>query len=117
MADLYQSAHSDGLAVPLDRYRPPSPPVYQPPAFHDHLERDTSLKSVLIDSSVIATDNTQKIAKREVSEQLGGSDYKPVILTLAKQVNTSAGKMPPAGTTRRQTGRDSGNSLTSTSNR
>ena len=27
-------------------------------------------------------------------EQLGGTDHKPVILTLAKQVNTSAGKMP-----------------------
>ena len=44
----------------------------------------------------IATDNIQKIAKREVSEQLGGSDHKPVILTLAKQVNTSAGKMLPS---------------------
>ena len=44
----------------------------------------------------IATDNIQKIAKREVSEQLEGSDHKPVILTLAKQVNTSAGKMPPS---------------------
>ena len=44
----------------------------------------------------IATDNIQKIAEREVSEQLGGSDHKPVILTLAKQANTSAGKMPPS---------------------
>ena len=44
----------------------------------------------------IATDNIQKIAKREVSEQLGGSDHKPVLLTLAKQVNTNAGKMPPS---------------------
>ena len=36
VADLYQSARTDGLIAPLDRYRPPPPPVYQPTAFHDH---------------------------------------------------------------------------------
>ena len=33
---------------------------------------------------------------KEVSEQLEGSDHKPVVLTLAKQVNTNAGKLLPS---------------------
>ena len=33
---------------------------------------------------------------KEVSEQLGGSDHKLVVLTLAKQVNTNAGKLLPS---------------------
>ena len=61
-----------------------------PPTFYSRVWKTTSTPDI-----AIATDNIQKIAKREVSEQLGGSDHKPVILTLAKQVNTSAGKMPP----------------------
>ena len=51
VADLYQSAYSDGLAAPLDRHGPRLPLVYQPPAPHDlHCvprgllpSRDTSL--------------------------------------------------------------------------
>ena len=62
-----------------------------PPTFYSRVWKTTSTPDI-----AIATDNIQKIAKREVSEQLGGSDHKPVILTLAKQVNTSAGKMPPS---------------------
>ena len=61
-----------------------------PPTFCSRVWKTTSTPDI-----AIATDNIPKIAKREVSEQLGGSDHKPVILTLAKQVNTSAGKMPP----------------------
>ena len=83
-----------------------------PPTFYSRVWKTTSTPDI-----AIATDNIQKIAEREVSEQLGGSDHKPVILTLAKQVNTNAGKMPQAGTTRRQTGSASGNSLTSTPSR
>ena len=56
-----------------------------PPAFYSRVWKTTSTPDI-----AIATDNIQKIAKREVSEQLGGSDHKPVILTLAKQANTSA---------------------------
>ena len=62
-----------------------------PPTFYSRVWKTTSTPDI-----AIATDNIQKIAKREVSEQLGGSDHKPVILTLAKQVNTNAGKMPPS---------------------
>ena len=62
-----------------------------PPTFYSRVWKTTSTPDI-----AIATDNIQKIAKREVSEQLRGSDHKPVILTLAKQVNTSAGKMPPS---------------------
>ena len=62
-----------------------------PPTFYSRVWKTTSTPDI-----AIATDNIQKIAKREVSEQLGGSNHKPVILTLAKQVNTSAGKMPPS---------------------
>ena len=61
-----------------------------PPTFYSRVWKTTSTPDI-----AIATDNIQKIAKREVSEQLGGSDHKPVILTLAKQVNTSAGKNAP----------------------
>ena len=94
-----------------------------PPTFYSRVWKTTSTPDI-----VTAADNIQKIAKREVSQELGGSDLKPVILTLAKQFNTSAVKMPPppppppplphpAGTTRRQTGSASGNSLTSTPSR
>ena len=62
-----------------------------PPTFYSRVWKTTSTPDI-----AIATDNIQKTAKREVSEQLGVSDHKPVILTLAKQVNTSAGKMPPS---------------------
>ena len=61
-----------------------------PPTFYSRVWKTTSTPDI-----AIATDNIQKIAKREVSEQPGGSDHKPVILTLAKQVNASVGKMPP----------------------
>ena len=40
--------------------------------------------------------NIQKITKREATEQLECSDRKPVILTLAKQINTGAGKLAPS---------------------
>ena len=62
-----------------------------PPTFYSRVWKTTSTQDI-----AIATDNIQKIAKREVSEQLGGSDHKPVILILAKQANTSAGKIPPS---------------------
>ena len=62
-----------------------------PPTFYSRVWKTTSTPDI-----AIATDNIQKTAKREVSEQLGGSDHKPVILTLVKQVNTNAGKMPPS---------------------
>ena len=56
-----------------------------PPTFYSRVWKTTSTPDI-----AIATDNIQKIAKREVSEQPGGSDHKPVILTLAKQATTSA---------------------------
>ena len=88
-----------------------------PPTFCSRVWKTTSTPDI-----AISTDNIQKIAKREVSEQLGGSENKPVILTLAKQVHTSAEKMPPLPhlqleTTRRQTRSASRNSLTSTPSR
>ena len=64
-----------------------------PPTFYS---RSRVWKTTSAPDIAIATDSIQKTAKREVNEQLGGSDHKPVILTLAKQVNTSAGKMPPS---------------------
>ena len=43
----------------------------------------------------IATDDIQKIAQREVSAQLGGSDHRPVIITVQKQI-TRESKLPPS---------------------
>ena len=43
----------------------------------------------------IATDDIQKIAEREVCAQLGGSDHRPVILTIQKQIQ-GTGKLPPS---------------------
>ena len=60
-----------------------------PPTFYSRVWKTTSTPDI-----DIATDNIQKIAQREVSEQLGGSDHNPAVLTLAKQVNSSAGKLP-----------------------
>ena len=68
-------------------------PLTDPPAFYSRVWKMTSTSDI-----AIATDNIQTIVKREISEQLGGSDHKPVILTLAKQINTSAGKCLPVGT-------------------
>ena len=62
-----------------------------PPTFYSRVWKTTSTPDI-----AIATDNIQKIAKREVSEQHGGSDLKSVILTIVKQANTSAGKIPPS---------------------
>ena len=59
-----------------------------PPTSYSRVWETTSTPDI-----VIATDNIQKTAKREVSEQLGGRDHKPAILTFA---NTSAGKLPPS---------------------
>ena len=50
-----------------------------PPTFYSRVWKTTSTPDI-----VIAIDNIQKIAISEVIEQLGGSDHKPVILTLAK---------------------------------
>ena len=44
-----------------------------PPTFYSRVWKATSTPDI-----AIATDNIQKIAKREVSEQLGGSDHKHV---------------------------------------
>ena len=70
---------------------PPPPPLPSTPTFYSRVWKTTITPDI-----AIATNNIQKIAKREVSDQLGGSDHKPEILTVAKQVNTSAGKIPPS---------------------
>ena len=44
----------------------------------------------------IATDNIHGIAEREVSSQLGGSDHKPVIITIKRQLQTASAKRPPS---------------------
>ena len=62
-----------------------------PPTFYSRVWKTTSTPDL-----AIATDNLQKMAEREVSEQLGGSDHKPVILTIAKQVIPYSGKLPPS---------------------
>ena len=46
-----------------------STPPTDPPTFYSRVWKTTSTPDI-----AIATDNIQKIAKREVSEQLGGSD-------------------------------------------
>ncbi|KAK7101444.1 hypothetical protein V1264_019826 [Littorina saxatilis] len=62
-----------------------------PPTFYSRVWKKTSTPDL-----AIATDNVHKITKREVSEQLGGSDHRPTILTIAKQVIPSTGKLPPS---------------------
>ena len=64
-----------------------------------------------------ATNNIKIIAKREFREQLGGSDHKPVILTLASRSTPVNEHYLPLGTTRKPTGSASGKSLTSTPSR
>ena len=37
----------------------------------------------------IATDDVAKITSREVDKQLGGSDHKPIVLTIERNLPTS----------------------------
>ena len=61
-----------------------------PPTFFSRAWQTTSCPDL-----AIATDSIQKITEREVCSQLGGSDHKPVILTLKKQVSRQS-KFPPS---------------------
>ena len=49
----------------------------------------------------IATDDVAKITSREVDKQLGGSDHKPIFLTIDHQKSTKV----QAGTSRKPTGK------------
>jgi len=61
-----------------------------PPTFYSRVWHTTSSPDL-----AIATDDIQKITEREVCSQLGGSDHRPVILTIQRQVNRE-GKLPPS---------------------
>lgn len=61
-----------------------------PPTFYSRVWHTTSSPDL-----AIATDDIQKITQREVSAQLGGSDHRPVIITVQKQI-TREGKLPPS---------------------
>jgi len=61
------------------------------PTFYSRVWRTTSTPDL-----AVATDNIQKITNREVCAQLGGSDHKPVILTIQKRVTTFSGRLPPS---------------------
>ena len=55
-----------------------------PPTFYSRAWRTTSCPDL-----AIATDDVAKITSREVDKQLGGSDHKPIFLTIECQ------KTPP----------------------
>ena len=61
------------------------------PTFYSRVWRTTSSPDLSI-----ATDDIHSITSREVCQQLGGSDHRPVILTIQKQVNCNPGKLPPS---------------------
>ena len=60
------------------------------PTFYSRVWHTTSNPDL-----AIATDDIQKIAEREVCAQLGGSDHRPIILTVQKQIQGS-GKLSPS---------------------
>ena len=60
------------------------------PTFYSRVWHSTSSPDL-----AVATDDIQKITSREVCQQLGGSDHRPVILTLQKQI-IREGKLPPS---------------------
>ena len=62
-----------------------------PPSYYSRAWKKSSTPDL-----AIATDNLQKMAKREVSEQLGGSDHRPILITVAKQRMPYTGKLPPS---------------------
>ena len=76
-----------------------------PPTFYSRVWKTTCTRDI-----AMATDNIQRIAKWEVSEQLGGNDHKPVIMTFASEP-VKENCLPV------ETGNASGNSMTSTPSR
>ena len=53
----------------------------------------------------IATDDVAKITSREVDKQLGGSDHKPIFLTIERQKHHQKSTKVQAGTSRKPTGK------------
>ena len=49
----------------------------------------------------IATDDIQRIAEREVSSQLGGSDHRPVIISIKGQTQPHRNKLPASWNTKK----------------
>ncbi|KAK7096645.1 hypothetical protein V1264_003726 [Littorina saxatilis] len=62
-----------------------------PPTYYSRSWRTTSTPDL-----AIATDDIASIAQREVNQQLGGSDHKPVIIQLQEQVRTTRQKLKPS---------------------
>ena len=69
----------------------------EPHTYYSRAWRNTSCPDI-----AIATDDVAKTTKRHVEQQLGGSDHKPVLLVIKKQVENCA----QAGTTKEQTGQN-----------
>ena len=60
-----------------------------PDTFYSRTWRTTSTPDL-----AIATDDIQGIAEREVSSQLGGSDHRPVIISIKGQTQPHRNKLP-----------------------
>ena len=60
-----------------------------PDTFYSRTWRTTSTLDL-----AIATDDTQGVAEREVSSQLGGSDHRPVIISIKVQTQPHRNKLP-----------------------
>jgi hypothetical protein len=61
-----------------------------PPSFYSRVWHTTSSPDL-----AVATDGIQKITERQVCAQLGGSDHRPIILTVQRHVG-GEGRLPPS---------------------
>ena len=52
----------------------------------------------------IATDDIQGIAEREVSSQLGGTDHRPLVISIKGQIQSNAYKLPASRNCKNPTG-------------
>jgi len=64
-----------------------------PPTFYPRAWRTTSCPDL-----AIATNDVAKITRQEVDKQLGGSDHKPIFLTIERQKHHQKSTKVQAGT-------------------
>ena len=62
-----------------------------PPTFYSRTWRTTSTPDL-----AFATDDLHGIAKREVNDQLGGSDHRPVVISIQRQFDSNFTRLPPS---------------------
>nr|KAG5705581.1 hypothetical protein BaRGS_034779 [Batillaria attramentaria] len=60
-----------------------------PPTYYSRAWRTTSTPDL-----ALATDDLHSIAQREVCDQLGGSDHRPVIITIQRQLEIHPSRLP-----------------------